>query len=105
VYTTFASSLAGMAIFGIAQLDLRRAIELSPRAYEVTLRPGRVDVLHAGPREARVQLRGVWALPDIFHAGIWLGGMDACKASGSISITRHSLCDVDFNVSWESDRG
>lgn len=104
VYTTFASSLAGMAIFSVAGIDFRRVIELSPKAYEVTLKPGRINVVHAGPRAGRIELRNVWAFPDIFHAGIWLGGMAACKVAGSIAITRHSLSDVDFDMEWESTR-
>jgi uncharacterized protein (TIGR02265 family) len=104
VYTTFASSLAGMAIFSVAGVDFRRAIEVSPKAYEVTLKPGRINVIHAGPRAGRIELRNVWAFPDIFHAGIWLGGMAACKVAGSIGITRHSLSDVDFDMQWESTR-
>ena len=104
VYTTFVSSLAGMAIFSIAQLDFRRSVELAPKAYEVTLKPGRVNVLHVGTFDAQIELRDVWALPDIFHAGIWLGGMAACKTAGSIRITRHSLCDVDFDLKWGGSR-
>lgn len=102
VYTTFASSLAGMAIFSVAGIDFRRVIELAPKAYEVTLKPGKINVIHAGPRAGRIELRNVWAFPDIFHAGIWLGGMAACKVAGSISIARHSLCDVDFDMQWDS---
>jgi uncharacterized protein (TIGR02265 family) len=102
VYTSFANSLAGMAIFSIAQLDFRRSVELSPKAYEVTLKPGKVNLIHLGPLSAKIELRNVWAFPDIFHAGVWLGGMAAYKVAGSIGITRHSLCDVDFEMQWSS---
>jgi uncharacterized protein (TIGR02265 family) len=101
VYELFATSLAGAAIFGIAQRNFRRMTELAPKAYEVTLKPGRVDVVQVNEQDALVQLRGVWAFPDIFHAGIWLGAMRTCECEGTIVITRHSLCDVDFEVHAE----
>ena len=105
VYTTFASSLAGVAIFSMAQLDIKRTVELAPKAYDVTLRPGQLHVVECNEGHAVVQLRNVWAFPDIFHAGIWLGAMQSFRTRGSIEVTRCTLSEVDFELRWEPTTG
>jgi uncharacterized protein (TIGR02265 family) len=101
VYSLFASSLTGFAIFSVAQLNFARVCEVASRAYGVTLKPGRAELAHASKGAAVIQLRDVWVFPDIFHCGIWLGAMEACHAVGSIEVTRQSLCDVDLSMRWE----
>jgi uncharacterized protein (TIGR02265 family) len=100
VYSLFASSLAGSVIFSVADVDFRRVVELSPKAYGVTLRPGEIEVLSVADNEAVLRMRNVWPFPDIFHAGIWLGAMDSFNVTGEIEITRQSLCDVDYKLTW-----
>jgi uncharacterized protein (TIGR02265 family) len=102
VYSQFASSIAGTALFSVAQLDFKRICELSPKAYSITLKPGRTEVIRASTNEAVVRLRDVWVYPDIFHAGIWLGAMDACRVSGTIEVKRRSLNDAEFHMQWQS---
>jgi uncharacterized protein (TIGR02265 family) len=99
VYSVFSKSLAGSAVFAMAG-DFRRAVELAPKAYNLTLKPGTIDVRSLTSNSAYVEIRKVWAFPDIFHAGIWLGGMEAFGVSGEIAVTRRSSCDVDFELSW-----
>lgn len=101
VYSLFASSLTGLAIFSIAQNNFARVSELSSKAYGITLKPGRATAVSVEPNEALIQLRDVWVFPDIFHCGIWLGAMQASNARGTIDVIRHSLCDVDFRVRWQ----
>lgn len=100
VYTTFMASLSGKAIFALADVDFRRAVELSPKAYEVTIKPGKVEVHSLTPKEAFIGMRSVWPFPDIFHVGVWLGGMQSFGVSGTIEATRRTLSDVDFRVRW-----
>jgi len=100
VYSQFASSIAGTAIFAMAQLDFRRVCELSPKAYGVTLKPGGTEVVHAGPNDAVVRLVQVWAYPDVFHTGIWLGAMEACGASGTIEVKRRLPSSVELHMHW-----
>jgi uncharacterized protein (TIGR02265 family) len=103
VYPLFASSLVGGAIFGIASHannPFRHAVELSTKAYPVTLSPGHVNVVRCDAASAFVELRDVWVFPEFFHTGIWLGAMALCKAQGTIAVTRRSACDVDFRIEW-----
>jgi uncharacterized protein (TIGR02265 family) len=102
VYATFASTLAGLALFSATGSDFGRTVELGSRAYAMTLRPGEAHVVRSGPGFAEVQLRRVWAFPEILHCGIWLGAMRACNARGSIQVTALSDCDSDFSLSWRT---
>jgi uncharacterized protein (TIGR02265 family) len=104
VYALFAASLAGTAIFSIAR-DFKRVVELSPKAYSVTLQSSAVEIVKAEPQAASVRLRGVWPYPDIFHVGIWLGAMEAFRVDGEIVVTRHSLSEVAFDLSWSGAPG
>jgi uncharacterized protein (TIGR02265 family) len=100
VYPTFASSLVGGTIFGIANNVFQKIVELSPKAYPLTLTPGAVTVLRSEAASARVELRDVWVFPEFFHAGVWLGAMQTCRMQGTIKVTRRSPCDVDFDLQW-----
>jgi uncharacterized protein (TIGR02265 family) len=100
VYSLFASSLAGMAIFSVANIDFRTVCDFAPKAYSVTLKPGQMKASHAGPGETLIELRNVWPFPDIFHAGIWLGGMHATRVKGTLEIQRHSFCAADLRARW-----
>ncbi len=101
VYQLFASSIAGTAIFSVANVDFKSVCELSPKAYTVTLKPGRARAVDVSHGKATIELRDVWVFPEIFHTGIWLGAMDATRTRGRIEVTRHSLCDVDLHLTWD----
>ncbi len=100
VYSVFASSLAGIALFSIAQVNFQRLVELSPKAYDITLKPGEVRVVRSSSHDAEVEFRQVWAFPEIFHVGIWLGGMQSCGLVGTAKIMRRSPCDADVLFEW-----
>jgi uncharacterized protein (TIGR02265 family) len=101
VYSLFASSIAGTAILAAAGSEFVRICKAGPKAYAVTLSPGEIKLGAISANEATIQLRDVWVFPEIFHTGIWLGAMRACKLRGRIEVTRNSLCDVDYRMSWE----
>lgn len=105
VYSTFASSLAGLALFSATGSDFGRTCELCSRAYAMTIKPGDARLLRSGNDFAAVQLRNVWPFPEIFHCGIWLGAMRACRARGTIEVTSYvdHPCDADFVLNWRHE--
>lgn len=103
VYTTFASSMAGASLLASPAFQEGRVLELAPRAYPLTLEPGRVEVVSYGIDEAVVKLRDVWPFPESFHRGVWLGAMRALGVTGSVDVIRHGWCHVDFHVRWTRD--
>jgi uncharacterized protein (TIGR02265 family) len=100
VYSLFARSMSGMAIFSMAGSNFSRICELSSKAYSITLKPGDACVAQSEPGYALVQLRDVWPFPECFHCGVWLGAMQACNVRGTIDVTRLGSSDVDFAIKW-----
>jgi uncharacterized protein (TIGR02265 family) len=101
VYTTYAQTLTGTAIFAIAGLDFRRVIEVAPSSYKVALTPGNLRVRSIENHQAEVELRDVYNLPDLHQVGIWEGAMKACGVTGQVRTRVINFGAVDFQISWQ----
>lgn len=100
VYSVFASSLIGSAIFSVAEHDYRRALELAPKAYALSMSPVEFTIPELKPGYAQVQLRSLWVFPDLYQSGVLLGAMKVSGVEGTARVTRHSPCDVDIELRW-----
>ena len=100
VYPTYAATITGTAIFAAAGRNFRRMLELCPAAYRVSTPSAEVSIVEIENGRARIALRRLWNLPDLYQVGIFEGAMDVCGAVGAITVERHSLGDVDFEVRW-----
>ena len=101
VYSAYAETITGTAIFAIAGLDFRRVIEAAPAAYKVALTPGSVRVRKIENDHAEVELRDTYNLPDFHQVGIWEGAMKACGITGDIRTRVVDFGAVDFQISWQ----
>jgi len=101
VYSSYADTITGTAIFAIAGRDFRRVIEVAPSSYKVALTPGSVRVRSIENYQAEVELRDIYNLPDLHQVGIWEGAMQACGVTGHIRTRILDFGAVDFHVSWE----
>ncbi len=99
IYPAFAQTLVGTAIFAVAGHDLQRVIEVAPRAYAVSIDPGRVSVV-ASAGHALVQLREIWTYVDSLHCGIFEGAIQRCGVQGRVDVKALSDCDADFEIVW-----
>lgn len=99
-YSTFASSISGMALLSSIGIDIERVLDLVSRAYPLALEPSRVELVSRGIGEAVVQLRDVWTFPESYHVGVWLGGMDILGLTGEVDVIRHNWSSVDFHLKW-----
>lgn len=100
VYPSYASTMTGTAVFAIAGRNFRRIVELCPRAYEIGMTPGSVQVKTLADGYALVELRDIWNLPEFHQVGVWEGGMEVCGVSGTVETRVHSPGAVDFEVRW-----
>jgi uncharacterized protein (TIGR02265 family) len=105
VYPKYASTITGTAIFAAAGHNFRRMLELCPAAYRISTPSAAVSILSIEDGRARIALRNLWNLPDFHQVDIIEGAMDVCGAVGTISIERHSFCDVDLDVRWQGANG
>lgn len=102
VYSSYADTLTGTAIFSIAGRDFGRVVEAAPASYKVALTPGSVRVRSLEPGRAEVELRDVYNLPEFHQVGIWEGAMKACGVSGQIRTRVIDFGAVDFEVTWQA---
>jgi uncharacterized protein (TIGR02265 family) len=101
VYQAFASSMAGSALFGMIQHEYVRLLELTPKAYPLTMDPGRVEVHFKSDTTAVVQLRDVWPFPESFHLGIWEGAYKALEVSGDVRAVALTRSSADLHLTWD----
>jgi uncharacterized protein (TIGR02265 family) len=99
-FSAFSSSISGMSLLSSVGVDIERVLELVPKAYPLTVQPGRVEIVSRSAGEAVVQLRELWTYPESYHVGVWLGAMDILGIEGKIEVIRHGWCNVDFHVRW-----
>lgn len=104
VYPRYAKTISGTAIFAIAGHDFRRVIEAAPTAYEIGLAPAQILIRELEQSYARVELRGVYNLPDLHQVGIWEGAMKTCGVEGTIKTRVISFSAVDFEVHWSAQK-
>jgi uncharacterized protein (TIGR02265 family) len=101
VYEAFANSLAGKSLFGIIQHEYVRVLELTPKAYPLTMQPGRVEVIFESDTKAIAQLRDVWPFPESFHLGIWEGAYKALSVRGHVEMVPLTVSSVDLHLTWD----
>ena len=103
-YPTLADTMIGRAIFALAGDSFHRILAVASKAYAVSVKPGKVDLVSSGDNWARMELRTIWAFPDCYQVGVFEGGMEVLGLYGTIQVRTQSLCDVDFHLEW-TDRG
>lgn len=101
VYEAFAASLAGSALFGIIQHEYIRVLELTPKAYPLTMTPGNVEVHFESDTHAVARLREVWPFPESFHLGIWEGAYRVLSVSGEVQVVPLTRSSVDLHLRWD----
>ncbi len=102
IYARFRETMVGTALLAAAGSDWNRVILVGPKAYEVSITPGSVEVELLRPGSAVVKLRDIWAYVDTLQLGIWEAAMKRCGAEGTIEVLGISRCDADFLVEWRT---
>lgn len=100
VYGTLTDSMAGRALMAMAGNDVGRAIRLSPKAYDISIKPGKVEAELIEERVAVVRIRDIWNFSSALQPGVYEGAYIAFGVHGNVKIREHSLCDVDLLCEW-----
>lgn len=100
VYPNYSKTVTGTALFAVAGRNFRRIVELCPRAYQIGMTPGSVNVKSISDGHAIVELRDIWNVPEFHQVGVWEGAMDVCGVKGTIETQQRGFGSVDFEVRW-----
>ncbi len=100
-YPTLAESTVGRVIFSVAR-SWSSALNLTGKAYEVSLNPSSVTIANMTQRSATVQMRDVWCFPDCYQVGVMEGAMTSYRIKGSvIAQPLDRKCDVNLLLKWQ----
>lgn len=99
-FLTFAESLAGKVLFSFAGGDWKAALRLTPKAYELSLRPGRAELVELGAASARIELRQVYNFGATYQVGVFEGAMQHYGVQGSVVAIARGPGDTDIHIEW-----
>lgn len=100
-YPTLASSTVGKVMFSIAGRNFEDALPLSRKAYEISLKPGKAELLNRAPGKATLALREVWNFADCYQVGVFQGAMESFQVEGTVRAEpKGRPCDVDLHLEW-----
>ncbi len=101
VYPTLASTTVGKVMFSIAGRNFEDALPLSRKAYEISLKPGKAELLDRSPGKATLALRDVWNFADCYQVGVFQGAMESFQVEGTVRAKPLGRpCDVDLHLTW-----
>lgn len=103
VYPTLSDSTVGKVLFSIAGRDWKSALNLTGRAYKISLDPGEATVKEVTETSAIVSLRNIYNFPDSYQPGVFEGAMDSFSIQGTVTARPLArACDVDLILEWEA---
>jgi uncharacterized protein (TIGR02265 family) len=99
-FEVFTSSTAGRVLFSMAGRNVRLAISLAGRAFDVIGSHGSVEILSNEPGRAVLGLRDMWDYIDAWHVGIYEGALTALGAAGTVRVKNHDLSNGDLELTY-----
>lgn len=100
VFPTLPESMIGKVIFSVAGRDYPSALNLVTKAYEVSLSPGRAELVELGKKRAVVALHDVWNFAPYFQVGVQEGAMAYFNITGTVEAQMHTRARIDLILKW-----
>jgi uncharacterized protein (TIGR02265 family) len=94
------TSIAGRVIFAVAGRDIEAALKLVPKAYEHSIKPGRVRAAFVSSHQAVLEFRDIWNFADSYQVGVLEGGCFEYQKLTKVELDVHSPSSVDMLVRW-----
>lgn len=100
-YPTLAASVVGRVLFSVAGLNFGTALQLTEKAYKVSLKPGTARLVNLTESTATLEFRDIWNFADCYQVGVMEGAMVAYRVKGTVSAQKlQRPCDVDLRLRW-----
>jgi uncharacterized protein (TIGR02265 family) len=101
-YPTLAASVVGRVLFSVAGLNFGTALQLTEKAYKVSLNPGSAKLVNLVGKTATLEFRDIWNFADCYQVGVMEGAMVAYRVKGEVTAQKlRRPCDVDLHLRWE----
>ncbi|MEM9069807.1 MAG: DUF2378 family protein [Myxococcota bacterium] len=99
-FEVFTTSLAGRVLFSLAGRNVRMAVGLTGRAFDVIGSHGRVEVLVNESGRAVLGLRDMWDYLDAWHVGIYEGALRAFGQTGEVRVLARDRSNGDLELRY-----
>jgi uncharacterized protein (TIGR02265 family) len=99
-YRTFADSMIGRAVFGIAGGDVGRILSLASKGASVASTVGKIEVASQGESSATLRVSEIYVFAECFNVGIAEGVLEVCGREGYVAQRMTSLTEGEFLVRW-----
>ncbi len=99
-YPTFANSLIGRVIMGVLGNDLDAIVGRAPRAYAVSIEPGRVTSQRVAEQHWRMAFTKVPNFIDCYQLGVVEGAILHCGARPRIEVCTQAIDSAVLDVRW-----
>jgi uncharacterized protein (TIGR02265 family) len=99
-YPTFASSMVGRVVMGVFGSDLERIFAAAPRAYELSVKPGRAESHRMGAAHYRVLLSEIYNFVDSYQVGVLEGAIRHADLRPDVDILSISPIEALLDVRW-----
>lgn len=101
-YPTLAESVVGRVLFSVAGRNFGTALQLTEKAYRVSLNPGVARLASLTEKTAVLEMRDIWNFADCYQVGVMEGAMVAYRVKGEVRAQKLSRpCDVNLHLRWE----
>lgn len=101
-YPTLAESVVGRVLFSVAGRNFGTALQLTEKAYKLSLNPGVARLANLTEKTAVLEMRDIWNFADCYQVGVMEGAMVAYRVKGEVRAQKLSRpCDVNLHLRWE----
>lgn len=97
-FDVFTASMAGRVLFSMAGRNVRMAVSLTGRAFDVIGSHGAVSVLENDEGRAVFGLSDMWDYIDAWHVGVYEGALAAFGLTGEVRVRMHDLANGDLEL-------
>ncbi len=99
-YGTFAESLIGRVVFGIAGRDMGRILKLASKGASIASTHGKIEVVDLQANTAMLRVSDVYVFAECFNTGIAESVFEVCGKQGIVAQRMSSLSDGEFWLQW-----
>ena len=99
-YQTFADSMIGRAVFGIAGRDVGRILKLASRGASIASSVGKIEVASLSDDSVMLYVFEIYVFAECFNVGITEGVLRACGKQGFVAQKMTSLTEGEFYLRW-----
>jgi len=99
-YTTFAASMIGRVVFGIAGQDVGRILKLASKGASIASTVGKMEVVDLQEHSAVLRVAEIYIFAECFNVGMAEGVLSACGRDGYVAQRMRSLTEGDFYICW-----